>query len=113
MNTRTVALVAVALLAGFGGGYVVSNQSSQDESMDHAMAGMTASLHGKTGDIFDQAFLREMIVHHQGAVEMAEAALRDAKHQEIKDMAQAIISAQNSEITQMQAWLKDWYKIEL
>ncbi|MBY0293761.1 DUF305 domain-containing protein, partial [Patescibacteria group bacterium] len=40
---------------------------------------------------------------------MAQAALQDAKHQEIKDMAKAIISAQTTEINQMQMWGKSWY----
>jgi uncharacterized protein (DUF305 family) len=50
-----------------------------------------------------------MIVHHEGAVEMAEAALEHAKHEELKTMANAIISAQTSEIAQMKQWLRDWY----
>lgn len=73
------------------------------------MSGMTAGLSGKTGDEFDRAFLAEMIVHHQGAVSMAQAALASARHQEIKTMAQNIISAQNSEIAQMKEWQKSWY----
>lgn len=74
-------------------------------SMDEMMEG----LRGKTGDQFDQAFLSEMIMHHQGAVKMAEAALTGAKHQEIRDMAQDIISAQTGEIDQMRMWQKSWY----
>ena len=77
--------------------------------MQGEMDGMMQSLDGKTGDAFDKAFLEEMIVHHKGAVVMAEAALKDAKHQEIKDLAQAIITAQNTEIKQMQDWHTGWY----
>ncbi len=77
--------------------------------MNGAMDGMMAGLSGKTGDAFDKAFIKEMIMHHEGAVVMAEAALKDAKHPEIKTMANTIISAQTSEINQMKAWLKDWY----
>ncbi|MES2436769.1 MAG: DUF305 domain-containing protein [Patescibacteria group bacterium] len=73
--------------------------------MDH----MNANLEGKTGDAFDQAFLEEMIVHHEGAVEMAEAALTNAKHPEIKKLSQDIITAQKKEIADMKAWLKAWY----
>lgn len=80
-----------------------------DMSMADMMASMNSALAGKTGDAFDEAFLREMIVHHQGAVEMAELALTNAKHQEIKDLAKAIISAQNTEIGQMKAWQSAWY----
>lgn len=77
--------------------------------MQVEMDGMMQALDGKTGDAFDEAFLKEMVVHHQGAVAMAEAALKSAKHQEIKDLAQAIISAQNSEIREMQNWQASWY----
>ncbi len=77
--------------------------------MGSTMSGMTAGLSGKTGDEFDKAFLAEMTVHHEGAVSMAEAALASAKHQEIKTMAQAIITAQNGEIAQMKEWQKNWY----
>lgn len=70
---------------------------------------MMAELSGKTGDSFDQAFLSEMITHHEGAVLMAEAALENARHQEIKELAQMIISAQNTEIAQMKEWQKKWY----
>ncbi len=81
----------------------------QNGGMGGAMDNMMEGLQGKTGDAFDQAFLSEMIMHHEGAVQMAEAALQYAKHQEIKDMAKAIISAQTIEIEQMKVWGKSWY----
>ena len=90
-----------------GDGQMMSNGSMM--GMDGAMCGMMAGLAGKTGDAFDEAFSKEMIMHHQGAVAMAEAALKNAKHSEIKTMANAIISAQTGEINQMKAWLKEWY----
>ncbi len=78
-------------------------------SMEDMMHGMMSGLEGKTGDAFDHAFIDEMIVHHQGAVQMAEAALRNAKHEEIKQLARAIIDAQTAEIAQMRSWARDWY----
>ena len=89
---------------------LVKNEPKREVSMESMMGDMNASLTGKTGDTFDQAFLKEMIVHHQGAVAMAELALTNAQHQEVKDMAVAIIAAQNAEIAQMQNWQKDWYQ---
>jgi uncharacterized protein (DUF305 family) len=50
-----------------------------------------------------------MIVHHEGAVVMAEAALANAQHPELKAMVEAIITAQNAEIAQMQKWQEMWY----
>lgn len=76
--------------------------------MGSSMSEMMDSLEGKTGDAFDQAFISAMIVHHQGAIEMAEKAKENAEHQEIKDLAEAIISAQTSEIELMKLWQESW-----
>lgn len=58
---------------------------------------------------FDQRFLEAMISHHQGAIEMAQMAKQMAEHAEIKALADAIITAQEAEIEQMQNWLKAWF----
>ena len=58
---------------------------------------------------YDQRFLEAMISHHQGAVEMAKMAQHMAEHSEIKTLADAIITAQNAEIEQMESWLKEWF----
>ncbi|NCC33818.1 MAG: DUF305 domain-containing protein [Chloroflexia bacterium] len=60
---------------------------------------------------FDQRFIEAMIPHHEGAILMAEDALQNAERQEIKNLAQAIITAQQSEIAQMRQWLQEWYGI--
>ncbi|MDY0195124.1 MAG: DUF305 domain-containing protein [Sulfurovaceae bacterium] len=78
--------------------------SNEDMSMGQMMAG----LQGKTGDNFDKAFLSEMIVHHQGAINMANLAKTNAKHDEIKNMANDIVVTQTKEINQMQTWQTDW-----
>jgi uncharacterized protein (DUF305 family) len=90
-------------------GEMMSN-GTESMSMADMMTSMNAELQGKTGDTFDQVFLSEMIIHHEGAVEMAQLALTNAKHQEIKDLAKAIIAAQNKEIADMKGWAKAWYQ---
>jgi uncharacterized protein (DUF305 family) len=99
------------MAANTSGGHTMPDGSTMGGAMNMqaSMDGMMASLDGKTGDAFDQAFLTEMTMHHQGAVQMAQLALQNAKHQEIKDMAQNIITAQNAEIKQMQDWKAAWY----
>jgi uncharacterized protein (DUF305 family) len=79
-------------------------------NMDDMMGSMTGMLDGKVGDAFDRAFIDGMIIHHEGAVAMAKAALKFAKHQEVKDMANAIITTQAKEIEQMKQWKAAWYK---
>jgi uncharacterized protein (DUF305 family) len=121
IDKKTGALIGGALVIGLlvggalGAGHERGGYEDRDEhmggnvQMHGAMQGMTMGLTGLQGDAFDKAFLAEMIVHHQGAVAMAQQALTSSKHQEIKDMAQKIIDAQNAEITQMQAWQTSWY----
>ena len=77
-----------------------------DESM--SMEGMVEVLEAKTGDDFDKEFTGLMIEHHQGAIDMANLAKINAKHQEIKNLADDIISAQTNEIKMMQDWRVSW-----
>lgn len=68
---------------------------------------------GNTSDIealkkatdFDKAFLQEMIPHHQMAVTMAQMLLSGTDHTEMRQLAQDIVRAQESEIEQMRSWL--------
>ncbi|AIQ91397.1 protein of unassigned function [Methylobacterium oryzae CBMB20] len=58
-----------------------------------------------TGDP-DVDFHAHMIPHHKGAVAMAKVALKHAKDPATKAMAQRIIADQDTEISEMEAWLK-------
>src|SRR5688572_28798666 len=58
---------------------------------------------------FDANFIDSMLEHHQGAIDMAEMALEQAEHEEIRTLAQEIIVAQTSEIEQMQSWRNEWF----
>ncbi len=86
--------------------HVMNGAMVHDDEM--TMDDMTTMLEGKTGDDFDRAFIAGMIPHHQGAVDMAKMALKNAKHDEIKKMAAAIIASQQQEIDAMNQWYKDW-----
>lgn len=90
-------------------GTVMSNDHAASPSMSDMMHDMNASLRGKTGDELDKTFLAEMIVHHQGAVDMAEFIL-DSKHPELAKLGRDIITAQKKEIEMMKRWQTEWFK---
>lgn len=81
-------------------------------NMEDMMHDMNASLRGKTGDALDQAFLNEMIIHHEGAVEMAELLLEGTKRPELIKLGNEIISAQNTEIEMMKKWRGEWFNTQ-
>lgn len=80
------------------------SRDMSNASMEQMMGDMTAALKGKAGLDFDREFLMQMIVHHEGAVDMAKMVLEKSQNQELKDFAQRIIDTQSAEIKQMQAW---------
>lgn len=108
------------LIGFFIGGFIVSvaattfdkpdeqANNNTNTSMSQSMQMSADSLKGKTGDDFDAAFISEMIAHHEGAVEMAKLSAANAKHDEIKQLSNDIIAAQEKEISQMKQWQKDW-----
>jgi uncharacterized protein (DUF305 family) len=61
---------------------------------------------------FEVAFMREMIDHHQMGVHMAHPCIEKAVHSELRRLCRSIARVQAAEITQMQKWLRDWYRID-
>lgn len=88
-------------------GHMMTGMAEAEHSME-GMSDMNEALKGLSGDAFDKKFLELMIEHHQGAIDMAKPAAINAAHQEVKDLAQAIIDAQTKEISEMKQWQQQW-----
>ncbi len=74
-------------------------------------AGMNHGDHGgvTASQPYDALFIDGMIIHHEGAIAMANQALQSTDRPEIRRMAQEIIVAQQAEIERMHAWRAAWY----
>ena len=79
--------------AAMGHGSEMEGMLSEQELID------LASL---TGSAFDSAWIAAMTFHHQGAIAMAVTVKGDGISTEIKELATAIITAQQGEIETMQ-----------
>src|SRR3989344_8527744 len=127
METKNNAIIIglLALILGLGIGYFTGANNfayqmpfgiagkscpgadwNNEGGMHGAMGGMMTGLYGKTGDELDEAFLDGMIVHHEGAVEMAQVLLKNTKRTELVKLGNDIIAAQMQEIEMMQGWRK-------
>ncbi|MDX6379807.1 MAG: hypothetical protein QOI57_831 [Rubrobacteraceae bacterium] len=110
-------LFAVALMlascAGSGASQQQENNSSesaQEESQGGEMTGMdmgsgseAPAMLVQNGDYSDERFIDMMVPHHQMAIDMAKVAQQNAEHQEIKELADNVVSTQQQEIDQLKS----------
>ncbi len=80
--------------------------SVSTKAFEDANARMHRDMAIKYSGDTDVDFVRSMIPHHQGAIDMAKVELAHGKDPEIRKLAEAVIKAQEAEIADMQAWLK-------
>lgn len=75
------------------GGMEESGMMSDDDMSELASA---------SGEDFDQMWLRMMVAHHEGAIEMAKQVHATTTNPAVRDLAQAVIDGQTAEIETMQ-----------
>ena len=108
---RLAAIVlAVVAIGALIWAFTLQNQMRNMHGMN--MPGMNVAGSTNLGPAdaeYDKRFIDAMIPHHESAVDMAEDALGKARHNEVKQMARAIIDAQKNEINQLKQWRREWY----
>ena len=109
-------LLAVALIlaacGGAGGGQQGSGSGGM-AGMDHSQMGhgsmgmgskgLARQMVMENGKYSDRRFIDAMVPHHQGAIAMAEIALKNAQHEEIIQLSRKIISSQQAEIEELKS----------
>jgi len=122
MDTKTNAKIIISAVVGIilgAGGVMAFSQKSETATLMGSnttatsrtmqKTTMMSALEGKMGEEFDREFIVQMTIHHEGAIQMAELALKNAERPEIKQLSEEIIRAQNTEISQMQQWDLEWF----
>jgi uncharacterized protein (DUF305 family) len=92
-------------MMGMGGMDLESMPEHVQENMRKMMITMPAMQEGMMNEDADVAFACGMIAHHQGAIDMAQVLLEHGDDEQMRALAEEIISAQVGEIEQMTTWL--------
>jgi hypothetical protein len=77
--------------------------TENDAAMNRMMSDMVIK---PTGDV-DRDFVSMMTPHHQGAIDMAQAVLRNGRNEQIRRLAQEVIVTQQQEIAAMRLAIGD------
>lgn len=103
-QAATVKEGAVSAPAQHPTGHGPASPGAGDAAFAASEAQMHAQMSAATGGNVDEAYIAKMIAHHEGALAMAQVALKESRDPEIRRMAQAVVDAQTREIAEMKAW---------
>ena len=106
-HPRTVAAVAATLTLGVLLSACSTGAPSTDDRPGASSAAGTATTSVEHNDA-DVEFAQMMILHHQGALDMAVLAEGRAQSEPVQDLAARIQFAQQPEIDLMTSWLRTW-----
>jgi uncharacterized protein (DUF305 family) len=127
MNKLTPIFIAGALAISAGLAFAQSQMNTPEPTSSHAGHSMSTpapdadgpstsayrvvndKMHAEMAIEFtgnaDIDFMKGMIPHHQGAIDMARVVLEHGEDPEVRKLAEEVIAAQKGEIAMMKQWL--------
>jgi uncharacterized protein (DUF305 family) len=108
-NMITAQKAEIVQLQQFIDNYKMPELKMKNEEMHDQLGETMKSMMDKMNNMkmtgnTDKDFVMMMIPHHESAVTMAEDELKHGKQQELKKMAQKMITDQKKEISELKAW---------
>ena len=113
--------LAIAALTLLSTSIVVTSQTNTTTAVEHK-GGVSGAMGGDMGQMMmrnmqqmqsmpmtgdtDRDFASMMKMHHQGAIDMAQAELKSGRDPKLREMAKKIIASQQQEIKEFDAWLR-------
>ncbi|MBM5787913.1 MAG: DUF305 domain-containing protein [Pelagibacterales bacterium] len=101
-----VSIVLLSTVFALSSMHQGGHQNHGDIPFKKSMDKMHKDMIMKSSGNIDIDFLKGMIPHHQGAIDMSEELIKKTKDPQLKAFAEKIIKDQKAEIKQMQEMLK-------
>lgn len=96
-------------------GLTACGENAEDEAASPAPTPTAGASTTGPDDAIDQThndpdteFAQMMIVHHEGAIDMADLAIENAAAEQVRTLAEDVSAAQGPEIDEMTSWLQAW-----
>lgn len=99
--SRRSALLIVSTLGTLAAGCAIGVDAPAEQTAFMGIADAQAP--------YDQRFIDEMVMHHQGAIVSAQMMIADSKRPELRDLARRMVEGQQRQVDQMRSWRVEWY----
>ncbi len=105
-----LALTAILAACGDSGepGSAGTTPTTRQAPTDSAATSTPTDAIDQAHNDADTMFAQMMIVHHEGAIEMADLAVEKAESEDVRSLAEGISAAQGPEIERMKSMLDAW-----
>ena len=119
-NLKIILIVFAALLfVGVGTWYFITDKQTKEKNQQQTNTASEVTTDSTavaddnkfaklTGEAYDEAYIADMLAHHEGALNMSEMVSAGTERPELIQLAQTIMQTQSQELMKMQTWQQEW-----